>query len=303
MSVIPPKSGKYMAAIGTFDGVHTGHQSMVWRMDVKSVFEGYIPMVVTFDRHPLETIAPDRAPRLLMPHFERTSELRRKVSRVAVLKFDDDLRRLTAREFMQLLRDRYKVEAIYMGFNHHFGSDKLRNIEDYRREAEALGMKVFVGSEKRGDSNETISSTEIRRLIGEGDVTKASEMLGRHYRLIGIVERGEQLGRTIGFPTANLRPMESRQLVPGSGVYACRVILPSGREYKGVVNIGVRPTVSDSGERTIEVHLLDFTGDLYGRPLTIDFISRLRDERCFDSVDELRRQLELDVEAARRLLK
>lgn len=303
MKKIPSKSGKYIAAIGTFDGVHLGHNSLMWGMNVLSAFKGYYPMFVTFDRHPLDVIAPDRAPRLLMPHSERTSALRGMLSRVAVLKFDDELRRLTAREFMQLLRDRYNVEAIYMGFNHHFGSDRLKDIADYRREAESLGMKIFEGKEARTDSDRPISSTEIRRLIVEGDVATASAMLGRPYRIIGIVEHGEQLGRTIGFPTANLRPIEERQLVPGRGVYACRAIHPNGKQYKAVANIGVRPTVSASGKQSVEVYLLDFTGDLYGRPLTIDFISRIRDEHRFDNVEALRRQLQADVDTARLLLK
>ena len=292
-----------MAAIGTFDGVHCGHREMLRQMTAAARRLGYDPMVVTFDRHPLEVVAPDRAPRMLMPLDRRIEALRELVERVEILSFNEDMRSLTAGEFMKMLRDRYGVKSVFMGFNHRFGSDRLNDIEQYRREAELLGMAVFVGDEERGRNDAPVSSTEIRRMIDRGDVRSASEILGRHYRISGPIVKGKQLGRTIGFPTANLVPAEERQLVPARGVYACRAITAEGNKYTGVVNIGVRPTVSDSGERSIEVHLLDFAGDLYGRDLAIEFIDRLRDERRFASLEALRRQLEADVESARALLK
>lgn len=292
-----------MAAIGTFDGVHCGHREMLRQMTAAARRLGYAPMVVTFDRHPLEVVAPDRAPRMLMPLDRRVEALRELVERVEILSFNEDMRSLTAAEFMKMLRDRYGVKSVFMGFNHRFGSDRLNDIEQYRREAGLLGMAVFVGDEERGLNDAPVSSTEIRRMIDRGDVRSASEILGRHYRISGPIVKGKQLGRTIGFPTANLVPAEERQLVPARGVYACRAITADGNKYNGVVNIGVRPTVSDSGERSIEVHLLDFADDLYGRELTIEFIDRLRDERRFASLEALRRQLEADVESARTLLK
>lgn len=303
MSVLPERTGERIAAIGTFDGVHRGHRAMLLQMQVLAALEGYVPMVVTFDRHPLEEIAPERAPGLLMSLSERTSMLRSCLGSIVLLRFDEGIRRLTAREFMKLLRDRYNVGAVFMGFNHYFGSDRLRDPADYRREAESLGMKVFMGSEEPDDEGGLrICSTEIRQRLSAGDVASASRLLGRPYRLIGRVGEGKRIGRTIGFPTANVVPLEDRQLVPSGGVYACWATLSDGRRVAAVVNIGCRPTVSSDGRVTIEAHLLDFSGDLYGCGLTLDFVARIRDERKFDGLEELRVQLGRDVEAARKIL-
>lgn len=294
------ESGKRprMAAIGMFDGVHRGHQWLLSGLNVTAACYGYEPMIVTFDRHPLTMIAPDRAPKLLMTPTDRFSTLRSKLTLVAVVGFTDDIRRMTAREFMVMLRDRYGVKAIYMGFNHRFGSDRLQSVDDYKAVAAGLGMEIFNGLEETV-GGEKVSSSIIRGLIADGDVAKAAECLGRPYRIMGSVEQGKQLGRTIGFPTANLHPGDDRQLVPGLGVYACRAILNDGRVYEAMVNIGCRPTVDDSGRVTIEAHLLDFSGDLYGRVLTLEFLRRIRDERRFTSTDELREQLAEDAKAVR----
>lgn len=294
------ESGKRprMAAIGMFDGVHLGHQWLLSGLNVTAASYGYEPMIVTFDRHPLTMIAPDRAPKLLMTPTERFSTLRSKLGLVAVVGFTDEIRCMTAREFMIMLRDRYGVKAIYMGFNHRFGSDRLQEVDEYKAVAAGLGMEIFNGLEETV-GGEKVSSSIIRGLIADGDVAKAAECLGRPYRIMGSVEQGKQLGRTIGFPTANLHPGDDRQLVPGLGVYACRAILNDGQVYEAMVNIGCRPTVDDSGRVTIEAHLLDFSGDLYGRVLTLEFLRRIRDERRFASADELREQLAEDAKAVR----
>ncbi len=290
-----------MAAIGTFDGVHLGHQSLLTKLDVRAAFENYTPMIVTFDRHPLELIAPDRAPKLLMSPIERFNELRRHQSILAIIKFDDKTRRMTAREFMAMLRDRYHVGAILMGFNHHFGSDRLKSIDDYRAAANDLGLKIFNGIETEIGGHK-VSSSIVRRQLDEGDVAAAMRSLGRPYRLMGMVSEGKQLGRKLEFPTANLRPLEPRQLIPASGVYACKAILPDGHSYKAMVNIGVRPTVESNGRPTIEAHVFDFVGDLYDRPVTLQFVARMRAERRFDSLDDLRSQLLKDAGAAKAIL-
>lgn len=290
-----------MAAIGTFDGVHLGHQSLLTRLDVTAAVENYTPMIVTFDRHPLELIAPDRAPKLLMSPIERFNELRHYQSILAIIKFDDKTRRMTAREFMAMLRDRYHVGAIFMGFNHHFGSDRLKSIDDYRAAADELGLKIFKGVESEVGGHK-VSSSIVRRQLEEGDVAAAMKSLGRPYRLMGMVGEGKQLGRTLEFPTANLRPVEPRQLIPASGVYACTVTLADGHGYKAMVNIGVRPTVESHGRPTIEAHIFDFVGDLYGRPITLQFVARMRAERRFASLDDLRMQLLKDAGEARAIL-
>ena len=315
----------YIAAIGMFDGVHVGHQRMLSAMAASGASAGFEPMVVTFDRHPLETIAPSRAPLLLTSLPEREELLRRcSTERVVVLPFDEEMRRKTAREFMTMLRDRFNVKAIFMGYDHHFGSDRLRSVDDYRRIAAELGLEIVLGQEKTTDSGAHVSSSAVRRLLQQGDITAANEALGRPYRLTGTVVHGHQLGRRLGFPTANLE-VDPRRLIPAPGVYACRATLPDGRSFPAMVNIGSRPTVTDSDSisstlcrdsiiccppsasldksRTIEANILDFSGDLYGLPLTLDFLGRLRDERRFPSLDALSAQLAKDADDVRRIVR
>lgn len=290
-----------MAAIGTFDGVHVGHKSLISDLVETCDLEGYEPMAVTFDRHPFEVIAPDKAPRLLMGVSDRCDVLRSLLSCVAVLDFDEEIRRMTARDFMAMLRDRYGVGAIFMGFNHHFGSDGLRSAGDYRAVASTLGMRIFEGREAEAGGLK-VSSSIIRDLLSQGDVCMAGKCLGRPYRLSGKVGSGMRIGRRLGFPTANMTPLEPRQMVPACGVYACLATLDTSRRCKSMVNIGNRPTVDSSGKTTIEAHLLDFEGDLYGKPLALDFICRLRDERPFGSMELLAEQLRADAAMTSRIL-
>lgn len=258
-------------------------------------------MVVTFRSHPLNVVKPEVAPPMLMTaaaRKERIEELCGAGS-VEMLEFTPELRALTAREFMALLRDRYDVASIYLGFNHRFGSDRLADFEEYRRVAGSLGMEVILGVEELGPQGCAVSSSEIRNALAVGDVRHAAELLGRPYRLEGRVVSGRQIGRTIGFPTANIVPSDARLLVPGAGVYAGQVTLEDGSEWQAVVNIGRRPTVSPDGlDQTIEAYLIDYEGDLYGSTIKIDFIVRLRDEKKFPDLESLRAQIAADVKAA-----
>ena len=292
--------GARMATIGTFDGVHRGHQSVL--MELKSMSEtlGLDPMVVTFDRHPLELIDPVRAPGLLMRRRDRSDALRQIVPYLAEIKFDEAVRRMTATEFMAMLRDEHGVKALMLGFNHRFGSDGLQRFEQFEAEAKKLGMAVYQGVEQLSDEGR-LSSTIIRQSLLDGNVESAAKCLTRPYRIVGHVTTGKQLGRQIGFPTANLVPCEQRQLVPKAGVYACKATCENGYRYLAMVNIGVRPTVDSSGHTTIEAHLFDFDGDLYGTTVALDFIDRIRDERSFPSLEALTAQLHEDAEYTRKL--
>ena len=289
-----------MATIGTFDGVHRGHQAVL--MELKSMSEalGLEPMVVTFDRHPLELIDPERAPRLLMRRRDRSDALRQIVPYLAEIKFDEAVRRMTAAEFMAMLRDEHGVKALMLGFNHRFGSDGLQRFEQFEAEAKKLGMAVYQGVEQLSDDGR-LSSTIIRQSLLDGNVESAAKCLTRPYRIVGHVTTGKQLGRQIGFPTANLVLCEPRQLVPKAGVYACKATCENGDRYLAMVNIGVRPTVDSSGHTTIEAHLFDFDGDLYGTTVALDFIDRIRDERSFPSLEALTAQLHEDAEFTRKL--
>lgn len=292
--------GARMATIGTFDGVHRGHQAVL--MELKSMSEalGLEPMVVTFDRHPLELIDPERAPRLLMRRRDRSDALRQIVPYLAEIKFDEAVRRMTAAEFMAMLRDEHGVKALMLGFNHRFGSDGLQRFEQFEAEAKKLGMAVYQGVEQLSDDGR-LSSTIIRQSLLDGNVESAAKCLTRPYRIVGHVTTGKQLGRQIGFPTANLVLCEPRQLVPKAGVYACKATCENGDRYLAMVNIGVRPTVDSSGHTTIEAHLFDFDGDLYGTTVALDFIDRIRDERSFPSLEALTAQLHEDAEFTRKL--
>ena len=287
-----------MAAIGTFDGVHTGHRAMLADLARVSAEAGFSPVAVTFSRHPLEIIAPQRAPRLLMPADSRIGALRQAAGDVIVLDFDEKMRALTAQQFMTMLRDDYNVGAVYMGFNHHFGSDRLNDFADYQAAAAPLGIRLFKGTEAQADGHK-VSSSVIRSLVEKGEMEEAALCLGRRYALTGIVGPGRPLGRRLGFPTANITPLEPRQAIPASGVYACFAVPPDGVRRHAVVNIGTRPTVAADGLTTIEAHIIGFTGDLYGQQLTLEFRRRLRPERRFDNPDALAGQIARDIADAR----
>lgn len=290
-----------MAVTGMFDGVHAGHLSLLGQARREADRRGLSLMAVTFARHPLEEVAPERAPELLMTAARREQMLRAVADEVVVLDFGPRLRALTMEEFMRMLRDDYGARAIFMGFNHRFGSDCVTDPELYREAAARLGLDVVTGSEEQV-SGSKVSSSVIRRLLGEGRVKDAAELLGRYYSIEGTVGQGRQIGRIIGFPTANIIPLEPRQLVPAAGVYACRVTLGDGRRYGGMANIGTAPTVSTDGRRTIEVNIFDFSGDLYGLPIEVEFVDRMRSERRFPSLEALTARLRADALEARRIL-
>lgn len=289
-----------IATVGMFDGVHLGHCSLLSDLKRLGDERGLVPTVFTFDRHPLGLISPDRAPSSLIPLAERIRRLHDAgVADVEVLTFDDKLRALDARSFITMLRDRYGVRAILMGFNHRFGSDRLQDFADYEAIGRELGVEIMRGEEWCG-SEHSVSSSSVRRALSEGDVKLAATMLGRPYGISGTVVGGHKIGREIGFPTANIRPDEATCQLPAPGVYAVDVTMPDGLVRRGMLNIGVRPTVdySDSPELTIEVNIIDWDGDVYGNRLSLTFISRLRGEKRFEGIDELRRQLSLDRLAA-----
>ncbi len=285
-----------------FDGVHCGHKAMLSDMCLVASHLGLVPIVVTFRQHPLEIIAPEKAPRLLMPGDLRASSLRScGISEVIMLDFNEHLRALTAKEFMSLLRDQFDVSTIYMGFNHHFGSDRLSDIDHYRQEAKTLGVEVVLGKESTIDNNK-ISSSIIRSLLLDGKVEYATKALGQPYSIAGIVVPGKQLGRTIGYPTANLQPYEPNQLIPAPGVYACYATTIEGQRHLAMVNIGHRPTIGDFSNETIEAHILDFDNNIYNHTLTLEFISRIRSEERFPNIDALRERLSYDESYTRNLL-
>lgn len=282
------------AAIGTFDGVHLGHEAVLACLRDVASRHGLTPVAVTFDRHPLALIAPERAP-MAITTPEKKAELIRKAGVCPlVLPFDENLRSTTARGWMRRLHEEMGVTEIVAGYDNTFGCDGINlSIAGYA----AIGRECGIGITE-APFIPGVSSSAIRKAIAAGDVEHAERMLGRPFCLNGIVVEGNRLGRTLGFPTANLLP-EPGIIIPGNGVYAAMATLPDGKRHEAMVNIGTRPTVRRGDDRTVEAHILGYNGDLYGHHVALSFRARMRDETRFNSIDALRAQLEKDKAAIR----
>ena len=287
---------------GTFDGVHLGHQAIVRYLVDRAGEIGGVPTVVTFDPHPREVLL-GRAIPLLTTLDERADLLESLgVERFVVIPFSRDLSLLEPEDYVSdLLVDGVGMREIVIGYDHRFGRKAAGDRALLDRLGPDLWFTVDVIPEQI-DGDVTVSSTEIRRLLAEtGEVRRAAELLGRPYRIAGTVVRGDQRGRTLGYPTANLA-LDARKLVPRRGVYAVRATLADGARQRGMMNVGTRPTVEAGAATSVEVHLFDFDGDLYGTRVEVDVIGRLRDERRFDGLDALRQQLAQDAVHARSAL-
>lgn len=285
--------------IGFFDGVHRGHRYLLKQLEELASAGGLLPMAVTFDCHPRKVIQKDFAPLLLTTQEEKLALLSEAFGgEVAVLPFTQELSELTAKEFMQsVLRERLNAELLLMGYDHHFGHDGGSQ-EDYVAWGQETHLKVSFADALEG---EKVSSSRIRKLIGLGEIEKANGMLGYSYSITGKVVEGKQIGRRMGFPTANLS-VPQQKLLPANGVYAVSVTMPDGANRGGMLCIGHRPTIEDEGEISVETHIFDFDGNLYGESISVHFIGKLRDEKHFDSLDALQRQLALDATAAKSLI-
>lgn len=284
-----------VVTVGTFDGVHRGHQAIVSFLCQRAAAVGGTPTVLTFDPHPRSVVRNDEVP-LLTTIEERARALEALgIDRTVVLPFTKKLAQYDPEAYVrEVLWETIGMQMIAVGYDHRFGRNREGNVDLLRAMGDELGFTVEE-IPPQSEDNAVISSTRIRSQIAEaGNVSQAARLLGRHYALTGTVEKGEQRGRTIGFPTANIRLADARSCVPRQGVYATRVHGATlDASYVGMCNIGVRPTF-DGTTPTIEVHLLDFSGDLYGDTLCVEFVQRLRDETKFDSVDALRAQLSED---------
>lgn len=288
-------------AIGVFDGVHRGHQQVMADLTDLATRDGLVPVALTFDPHPLEFLAPQRAPDLLTTVEQRHALLTALgVAIVGVLPFLE-IRDLDPRAFVtEILVLRLRAKTIAVGDNFRFGRDRDGDPALLAALGEDHGFRVEV-VEMVGDggADGVISSTRIRELLAAGDVATAANLLGRPFELVGPVIHGDARGRQLGFPTANFHIPE-RMAVPANGVYAAWVTRGAQR-LPAVVNIGVRPTFGVS-TRTIEAHLLEFDGDLYGEMLAVGFVERIREERRFDGVEALVAQIASDRDAAARIL-
>lgn len=284
-----------VATIGTFDGVHRGHQFIVRQMVNQARERGLDAVVLTFPNHPLQVLREDFQPQMLTLSGEKEKHLLEMgVDRVVMVEFTKDLAQMKAHEFMRvMLKERLNVQVLMMGYDNHFGHDH-HSFADYQCYGRELGMEV-VGCNELA-SEQRISSTAIRQALFQGEVEIAHHLLGYHYALQGEVVQGFQNGRKLGYPTANLQ-VEPCKLIPENGAYL--VSTPYGY---GMLNIGTRPTLHNGRQRSIEVHIFDFNGDLYGQKLTVELLHHLRKEQEFDTVDALQRQLLSDEAQCRQLL-
>ena len=291
-----------IATTGFFDGVHRGHRLVIERLVSLARERGDESLVVTFWPHPRAVLQNGARELRLLTTFEEKKELLQGlgVNRVEVLDFTRTFAALTAEEYLrEVLRDRFGVTTLLVGYDNRLGSDRL-TASALAPMAATLGIELveLPPLSLRAEAGKLeISSTKIRKFLEDGDISSATSMLGYGYSLQGVVVAGNRLGRTIGFPTANMKLYEPLKLVPGRGVYVVEVEV-LGKKYRGMTNIGTRPTVGGSFT-TIETHILDFDEDIYGLPLRITFLRRLRDEVHFPSLDALKQQLALDREACR----
>lgn len=282
------------AAIGTFDGVHRGHRTVLDLLTEQCKERNYEPIVITFDRHPLALISPDKEPVSLTTPAQRGKLLRESGVVPLVLEFNETLRNTTAKDWIRHIHEEFGVRMLVIGYDNTFGCDGVNlSVADFRKIANEVGIDIVVAQELK-----EISSSAIRKAVLKGDVESAKIMLGRSYSITGRIVDGNKLGRLIGFPTANVEP-DKRVAIPGEGVYAAEAVLPDGGKNIAMVNIGKRPTVKRGNDRVIEAHLIDWEGDLYGKEITLRFLKRIRDEKEFISIDELRKQLMTDKETVK----
>lgn len=284
-----------VVTVGTFDGVHLGHRKLMETVVKKAKKRNARSVVVTFDPHPREIINPGKGGIKLLTTLKERCEILEDlgIDILLVIPFDRDFSLLTSEEFVRdIIHEKIGVSEFVIGYDHHFGRDRKGTIDTIEKLGKELGFASHVVS-KQEMGEVTISSTLIRKtLADDGDVKKAAEYLGREYLLNGIVIHGDERGRTIGYPTANLKPEHENKVIPKNGVYAVKVRV-KGEWFGGMMNIGVRPTFDDP-ERTIEVNIFDFDWEIYGDTIQIRFVDRIRNEQKFDGIKELKAQLASD---------
>lgn len=299
---MPPgaKSNGTVITVGTFDGVHLGHQRVLEEIAERARIAGRRSVLVTFEPHPLEIVNPLAAPPRLTVGSERHEILAQsELDAVAFIEFDRALSRCSPQEFVQLLVDRFHVKELVIGYDHGFGKGRAGDVQLLRALGKQMGFAVDVVSEVDYDSR-PVSSTRVRRAIAGGDLATAKQLLGRDYSMVAEVVPGMGRGRDLGYRTINLRVESPRKLLPPNGVYAVFVEWKLGASA-GMMHQGPRPTFGES-DRSLEVHLLDAEKDLYGEVVKVSWVTRLRDVTSFASPDELSKQLQKDFENARRAL-
>ena len=301
-SGLPPYVKDTVITVGTFDGVHRGHRDVIERLVARARALKIPSVLVTFEPHPLEVVNPAAAPLLLTTHDEKQEVIAETgLDYLAVVPFTRELAGYSAEDFVErILRRCFRMRELLIGYDHGFGRQRAGNVDVLRMLGERDGFRVEVIDPVSTPDGHSVSSTSIRRAIAGGDLDRAAASLGRLYSVSGRVIEGAQRGRTIGFPTLNLGAPPHRKLLPPEGVYAVQAQTPAG-PLGGMMNLGPRPTFGDSAT-SLEAHLFDATGNLYGSHVRLDFVARLRETRKFASADQLAAQLHNDEREARNAL-
>ncbi len=289
---------KTILTLGTFDGVHVGHKTILEKLTQSTENGLYESLVLTFFPHPRMVLQEKSEIKLLNTISEKTELLAQiGIQNLVIHPFDETFSRLTAEEFVKtILVDRFQIHKIIIGYDHRFGRNRTANIDDLIIFGEEYGFEVEQISAQEIHAV-SVSSTKIRTALLDGKMELANEYLGYTYFITGKVVQGKQLGRTIGFPTANIFVPEDYKLIPKNGVYVVQAIIDEKVVY-GMMNIGFNPTIEDQNQQKIEVHFLDFEGDLYNATLQISIVHYIRDEQKFDSIELLTKQLQNDKKTA-----
>ncbi|MDR0983243.1 MAG: bifunctional riboflavin kinase/FAD synthetase [Culturomica sp.] len=285
-----------VVTIGSFDGVHSGHAKVL-----RNLYESAVQqpsgesVIITFEPHPREVLYPLEKPVGLLTTLNEKIELLSsyKIDNLIILPFTKELAAMPYTDFVKtVLVDKIGVKTLVVGYDHHFGKNREGNYDVLKESAQLYGFRLKQENAYM-ENAVNVSSTKIRKALELGDVPTVNKLLGYRYIISGEVVHGEKIGSSIGFPTANIQVAE-RKLLPATGVYAVEVHI-NGKNYAGIMNIGTRPTVSTSGVQTIEVHILDFADDIYGKEISVSLIARIRGERKFDNKEELQSQLHEDI--------
>ncbi|MGI6135985.1 bifunctional riboflavin kinase/FAD synthetase [Petrimonas mucosa] len=285
-----------VATLGFFDGVHVGHRHLISQVKAEAGRLGLPSAVITFPVHPRKVLQADYQPKLLCGYEEKLEQLATtEVDYCISLPFTTELSRLTAREFItDVLTERIGVHTFLVGYDHRFGHNREEGVDAYLSYGNSVGMNVIQATELRVEG-ENVSSSRIRRLLMSGEILQANRLLSYNYTLSGKIVEGYQVGRTIGFPTANVKAWEKYKVVPLLGVYAVRVHF-RGETHGGMLYIGTRPTLQNGTEISVEVNIFDFNEDLYNESLTVEFIDFIRGDEKFGSIRQLVEQIHRDKE-------
>ncbi|GAB6011604.1 riboflavin biosynthesis protein RibF [Viscerimonas tarda] len=284
-----------VATIGFFDGVHTGHRYLIEQVKAEALRRSLPSAVITFPIHPRKVLNKAYQPALLCGYEEKLKRLADTgVDYCIVLDFSIEISQLAAKDFMHdMLKKQLGVDTLLIGYDHRFGYNRAEGFSDYVEYGKEMGMQVLQASEM--SQNEHVSSSRIRRILGSGHIDRAAKLLGYNYTISGQIVEGFKVGRTIGFPTANIKVWEDFKAIPAFGVYAVYVHIEN-KKYQGMLYIGKRPTIQNSEDISLEVNIFDFDDDLYNKYLTVEFIGFVRADKKFPDIDALKYQIAKDKE-------